>query len=168
MFLGHGPHSRDNLLILVCFKQVWHLSRVEHVVDVFQKLLHHNLGQYGYSKIQGKNSMVQKYPRVCISIQGYSEVSSGIQKYPRVYRSIQGYTKVSSGIQKYPRGYLGVSEEEHRLLALHPGHLVELLQVFVERLVVVSTGQFNLEALAAIYVGGQSCQALLASPAHPH
>ena len=57
-----------------------------------------------------------------------------------------------------PLPYLCVSEEEHHVLALHPSHLEQSSQVFMEAVVVVSSAQFYLEAAHAAHVGRQPRQ----------
>lgn len=62
--------------------------------------------------------------------------------------------------------YLSVSEEEHHVLSLDAGHLVEFTQVVVETVVVVAAAELDLEAAVAAHVRAQSRERLLPCPAH--
>ena len=63
---------------------------------------------------------------------------------------------------------LRVGEEKDRVLVAHARLLVELLEVVVERVVVVAARQLDLKALVAAYVAGEARQRLLARSAHAH
>ena len=64
--------------------------------------------------------------------------------------------------------YLCVCEEEDCVLSIHSSHLIQFLQVLMERFVVVASSEFNLEALVRADVSSQSSQTLLACASHPH
>lgn len=64
--------------------------------------------------------------------------------------------------------YLSVGEEEHHVFALHPSHLIEPAQIFVETVIVVTSTQLDLEAAVGAHVGGKACEGLLAAASYTH
>ena len=62
--------------------------------------------------------------------------------------------------------HLCIREQEDSVEVLHSGHLIKLLQIIVERVVVIATAQLNLETPVGADVCRESCQGLLTGTTH--
>ena len=62
--------------------------------------------------------------------------------------------------------YLGVGEEEDHILVIHTSQFVQLPQVFMKAVIIISSAQFNLQTSVTTYVSCKSCKRLFSSASY--